>query len=324
MNKPKDKIVILGSGIALGVYIPALRLRDYLRKYGYNVEVTILEEYFLNERYQKLKNNKKVFHENFRVAKKAHQIPGDMSQNCDEKKVNALINKWQEEKIRRFIIFSGYWVDIINRYEKLIQKTIIVDCFHMDAVLSNSWKVQKDVIFKKNQVWPFSLLNECILTYIPYVNVNPIEKLNNKQIVIHGGGWGMGVFDNNLDCLRESGYDIFRVAYNRDEYMQYLDKYGKAYYMDENWSPWIRADDGELEYPHIYKNGAEKSSLNSMLVESDLIVSKPGGGTLMDSIALGKPIIFLEPLSDYENSNLLLWEKLNLGITIDDWKKEKD
>ena len=123
----KKKIAILGSGIALGVYIPALRLRDYLRGLGYQVGVYILEELFPLQVQEKLIHNKQIFHKDFRLAKKAHQLPGDMTKSCAEDLVNKLFLYWEKERIERFVVFSGYWVEILQKYEELFGKELLID-----------------------------------------------------------------------------------------------------------------------------------------------------------------------------------------------------
>lgn len=308
-------IAILGSGIALGVYIPALRLRDYLKSKGYDVQIIILEQLFSADALGKLGVNKRVFHNNFRIAEKAHQIAGDMSAYCVDELKEKMFLMWKKEGVRRFIIFSGYWVPLIDEFRETSGQELKIDCIHMDAVMSNSWKGHKKLLGNMRQIWPFDLENNVVSSYIPYENMVFYTPEREKQLVLHGGGWGMGLLKDAYEQVNKKEYNIFIVAYNNDEYEQFLSESRKTYYMDESWKPWEN-----LNYPPIYK-GRRECSLNQMLAESMAIISKPGGGTLMDSISLGKPIVFLKPLSDYEEKNADLWERFRFGISLEKWRE---
>lgn len=310
-----NNITILGSGIALGVYIPALRLRDLLKSKGYAVQVIILEQLFGSDVLKKLDINKKMFHNNFRIAEKAHQIAGDMSAYCVDELKEKLFLTWKKEKIRKFIVFSGYWMPLIDDFSKVNKLELIVDCIHMDAVMSNSWKGQKELLGNANQIWPFDFDNNLVSSFIPYNNKISCASEGQGQLVLHGGGWGMGLLKDAYVQVSKKDYNIFRVAYNNDEYEQFLNETDNVYYMDACWKPWEN-----LKYPPIYK-GRSESSLDEMLAENIAIISKPGGGTLMDSISLGKPIVFLSPLSDYEKKNAELWERLRFGISLEKWRE---
>lgn len=48
-------------------------------------------------------------------------------------------------------------------------------------------------------------------------------------------------------------------------------------------------------------------------------MSKPGGGTLVDSLSAAAPLVYLEPFGDHERANALLWERLGFGIAYDRW-----
>lgn len=131
--KMNRKITILGSGIALGVYVPALRLRDYLINKKYEVEVIILEELFTPIEKKKLLTNKQIFHSSFRIAKKAHQIAADMTRICDTNLVERLFNTWEKENQDKFVIVSGYWGELILEFQNRVSYKLYVDCIHKIA-----------------------------------------------------------------------------------------------------------------------------------------------------------------------------------------------
>jgi hypothetical protein len=51
------------------------------------------------------------------------------------------------------------------------------------------------------------------------------------------------------------------------------------------------------------------------------VVSKPGGGTLLDSLAAATPIVLLAPWGEPEAKNGALWEELGFGIDYHRWRR---
>ena len=277
----------------------------------------MLEELFDNENRNKLSINKQRFHDNFRIAKKAHQIAGDMSAYCDEQLIKKWMMQMKKEGNKRFILFSGYWIPVIIKYKEILAQNIFIDCIHMESVYSNSWKRYSASVINENQIWMFGTNKQ---VFIPYEIDNQL--FNTKQIIIHGGGWGMGLLQEAYERLKDSGYVVYRVAYNQKEYETFYQNDKNVYYMDEQWNPWVKDEEGEFQYPIIYK-GNKLYSLDKMLVENEAIVSKPGGGTLLDSLVLKRPIILTQALSGYEKKNSDLWKKLGYGMDFEEWEQCK-
>ena len=80
------KIAILCSGVALGVYIPGLYIHRDLKIAGEKSEVFVLENLFTDEKKVKIKDNKKAFHDNFRVALAGQKLAADVSRSVDNDK----------------------------------------------------------------------------------------------------------------------------------------------------------------------------------------------------------------------------------------------
>jgi UDP-N-acetylglucosamine:LPS N-acetylglucosamine transferase len=51
------------------------------------------------------------------------------------------------------------------------------------------------------------------------------------------------------------------------------------------------------------------------------VISKPGGGTLLDSLAAATPVVLLAPWGTPEASNGALWEALGFGIEFERWRE---
>ncbi len=51
-------------------------------------------------------------------------------------------------------------------------------------------------------------------------------------------------------------------------------------------------------------------------------MSKPGGGTLLDSLWSATPAVLLEPFGAHEQRNADLWIQLGYGISFEDWQNQ--
>ena len=58
-----------------------------------------------------------------------------------------------------------------------------------------------------------------------------------------------------------------------------------------------------------------------MIARARAVVSKPGGCTLIDSLASGTPVILLEAYGYAERSNAEVWIALGYGITFEAWRE---
>jgi hypothetical protein len=115
------------------------------------------------------------------------------------------------------------------------------------------------------------------------------------------------------------------VAYEADDLPAQED--GIRYFMiDPHWHPWL--DDG---YPPfgladgrndpVYVRGTECQGSFDLARSALAIVSKPGGGTLLDSLHSATPLVLLEPFGAHEACNAGLWERLGFGISLDRWRE---
>ncbi|MFD2876800.1 hypothetical protein ACFTAO_13765 [Paenibacillus rhizoplanae] len=81
----------------------------------------------------------------------------DITPNLDPQLVTRLLGKWAEENRRVFMVFSGFWMPVLEEYAKSYRKDVHVELIHMDAVISPSWKLYSNNIrndlFTVNDVW---------------------------------------------------------------------------------------------------------------------------------------------------------------------------
>lgn len=327
-------IEILGSGIALGVYVPPLLFLQSLEEKVYK-NFTIIEEIFTEDKCLKILENKKIFHKSFRIAKKAHQLPVAIEQCIDQEKLLYLFKRWEKEKVDLFCIFSGFWIDVLKIYQNYLGRQVNSVCIHMDADTSNSWKNYKSKI-SCNDYWLFSEVSNSINYYFGLDQVYHVNPINDREekVVIHGGGWGMGTYSHKVQDLIDRKIPVHYIQYEYDEMKMLKDIPNVSiYYLDEKWIPWNKEtiycnfpkmlvwSKREQRYVPFSNNNANLHCFYEILNSSLGIISKPGGGTLLDSYETNTPVIFLEPLGDYEKKNADLWIKNGFGLSYEHWKK---
>jgi hypothetical protein len=99
---------------------------------------------------------------------------------------------------------------------------------------------------------------------------------------------------------------------------------------DPGWFPWQRNASAELMFPALGEVSADGSvhwlpsahypPAHTLVRHARAIVSKPGGGTLIDSLAAATPLILLEPYGEAEAQSGALWEALGFGIRYERWR----
>ena len=101
--------------------------------------------------------------------------------------------------------------------------------------------------------------------------------------------------------------------------------------LDPTWSPWLRDAEGFLTFPpmiqlsgprvaNLGSNRARNHDLFDVIACASAVVSKPGGCTLIDSLASCTPVILLEAYGYAERSNADVWIALGYGIRFEAWR----
>lgn len=329
----KNITMILGSGVALGVYVPPLLLEQELKS-KYLVEFEVIESLFLDSKLEKIIFNKKIFHNNSRIAVKAHQKTIEYSDCYDLQKIKMLFTLWEEKEIKHFIVFSGLWMFILKKYEEYIGKKINIECVHMDSIVSNSWKNYIEEVFTKKNLWFFSEEYKNVNCYIGLEKKYPVNIFDNRKkcITLHGGGWGMGTYKSKIKELMHQDIKLNCILYFYEE-VEDMCACNDYFILDEKWIPWNKTESGYSFPPMLKLNYIDKKfepistdkkhGFYSILNNSLGVVSKPGGGTLLDSIETETPVIFLEPVGPYEKNNAELWIKLGFGFEYEVWKNHE-
>jgi hypothetical protein len=329
---PSPTITILCSGVALGVYVPALLVNHQLRVRGAATEVVVLESLFTVEKQARILQNKAAFHRDFAVARMGQRMVRDVSPNLDAQCVERLYQGWLADERRLFIIFSGFWMPLLDLYrQRIAPARLWAHLLHMDAAVSASWS-KVTVAYEGHQpIWLFSDETK----RLHYQLIEPQEPEipygeRPHRYLIHGGGWGMGTYQDKIPILQAAGLDLDIVAYDPRE--AEVQREGQRYFLvDPAWSPWRKGPNGEHEFPPFgqvipgappcFRNRTDSHELLHLARQARAIISKPGGATLLDSWAAATPLVMLEPFGDYEAKNASLWRAMGFGIAFDEWQK---
>lgn len=327
-----NKVTLLCSGFGLGFYVPGLLINYQLKNKGIDEEIVLFENYIIQKKRDKIAESRQAYHQNFSAALVAQRMPWDIRESMDNSKIEQLLNTWEKEDRSNFIVLSGHWIYILDEYRKRMNKSIHADILYIDAEPSPSWKglskynpnyskdYKEEFLFDKDK-------GE-ISYYVPVgsTDVIPFKERENR-CMIHGGGWGMGTYQEKIKELEENGLSLDIIAYKEEEVGDGENGH-KYFMMDPVWHAW---NGNELIFPPFaevkrgvtpsFKSKKEYHSSFDVLRNAKAVISKPGGGTLIDSLAAATPIVLLEPFGHHEKVNADFWEKLGLGIKYETWKE---
>lgn len=324
-------VTILASGNSLGAYIPAMHLHRFLKDRGIGTEIHVLENLYHEEVRNKIRFTKKAFHADFNIARMGHKLAKPIDSSLDEEAVLCLLDSWKQEGISRFAVFTGFWLPVLTRYEKVADRLLDIRLIRMDAIDTPSFKVHKQLYSSYNNVWFY---DPAKLSPCSYIASNEEEHIpNNKRsgrILIHGGGWGIGTYESSVAELRKIGFSIDVIVYDPSEVKE-DDGITRYYGVEASWDPWSRDEQGQHTFPPMVRYVREDKILHeyplrdyseyiALMRNYAAVISKPGGATLNDSLAFGIPFVMLEPFGDHELHNSTYWQSCGFGISFDEWK----
>lgn len=307
-------IEILTSGVALGVHVPGLLLADRLRERGVEVNVSVLERMLPAETLETTTKMKWAFHRDFRVALAGQRVARDASVVIPSDAQEAMMASWRSRGVRRFVVFSGFWLPILEQY-----RATAVDICHVDSVVSPSFQ-KVTTSLQPREIWLADASRGTLPYSIPVSYAPPVPwESREHRLLVHGGGWGMGTYREHVAELRSAGFSLDVVAYEERDVSP--DPGIRHFMIDPSWHPWHDNDYppfGEAGTGFARSRGQHGSfSLTRSVVAT---VSKPGGGTLLDSLWSATPAILLEPFGAHEKHNAELWQRLGFGIPFDTWR----
>ncbi|MEV6075191.1 hypothetical protein AB0L80_08825 [Streptomyces sp. NPDC052069] len=323
-------IAILTSGVALGVHVPGLLLASRLRERGVPAAVEVLERLLPAERLAAVTASREVFHRDFRVARAGQRIASDPLSAVDAGAREELFRRWEASGVRTVVVFSGFWLNLVRLFtERTGLKPRVILC-HVDSVASPSFRNAGLPLPGTEEVWLASRADTALPWTIPVTAEPPLDwGRREPRLLVHGGGWGMGTYRDRAAELASAGHDIDLVVHAAEE----ADPRGgraRHFALSPTWHPWL--DNG---YPPLgrllpgrsmsditYTRGSAHHSSFDLARTAHAMVSKPGGGTLLDSLWSATPLVLLEPSGEHESHNAQLWCDLGFGVRYEDWRAD--
>lgn len=330
LTQSRPPVTILTSGIGLGVYIPALLIERQLNALAVNADVEVIEGYYTAGSLRRHIAFREASRQNFALAQMANRMTRPVLEHLDMAAVDALLTRWAEQRRTEFIVWAGFWLPILEDYRRRVPGLRIRrDLCRIDAEVSPSFKVHQTLEGDGTPIWLWNVADMALHQEIPVTREAPVPfGQRGKRLVVHGGGWGLGTYAKALPLLAAAGYALDIVVHDPGE-RRVFGPHDRCWMTDPDWEPWHRDAAARLAFPAVgaisadgtvsYTQNESFHGFHRVIRNAVGIVSKPGGCTLIDSLAAATPVILLEPYSGGEKANRLLWERHGFGIQFQDW-----
>jgi len=301
---------------------------------GIRTEMEVFESLLPPTKIQMVEKNRQAYHESFQVALASQKVPSDTRDSLNAAAVESMLARWRKLACRHFICLSGHWVHVLDMYREMYcDRPISADLLYLDADLSPSWKwlrkLKPEYAPGYREVRVYDHGSNDVLYSID-MNVEPPLPYDEREsrLVVHGGGWGIGTFRQHIPDLESAGYGLDIVCYAQSEAGTCTAN--RRYFMDiPTWRTWHRDREGKHTFPpfgEILSSApvafAPQTHCNGLhrIIRGALgIVSKPGAGTLIDSLGSATPLIMLEPFGPHEERNAEVWLALGFGVPYHVW-----
>lgn len=322
---------ILCSGVSLGHYVPGLLIRDRLRRLGQEARVLVYESLLDAARCERIERTRQLYHASVAFARTAQRIARQLAPQAQEALGAQQIERWAQSPPKRLIVLSAYWLSLLSRaVEAGAVDAHTIDLCHIDSTLSPVWQASSNYPSFRH-TWLCSAHEGSVFYRIP-IGDDSTSAVRDARVVVHGGGWGIGDYREAVPQLLSAGLGVDLVAYADDDL---ADPIGGVRYLriDPRWQPWDCDELGDPYYPplQIIERGklaagaasnGHGHTLFDFIANAAAIVSKPGGATLVDSLAGATPVVFVTPFGQHEADNASLWTSLGFGTSLERWCAE--
>jgi hypothetical protein len=326
-------LTVLTSAVGLGSYVAALLHRELLRDAGYRVDVEVVEGWFTGEHIERHLLHQEAFHRDFRLALAGRRMAGSIEARLDDERIDRLLATWRRDGRTRFFVWSGYWLPVLERYaDSVPDRRIELDFCRIDAIESDSFRVhQEPAGVVRRELWLWNWERRALGRHLPVPAGAPLPfGKRARRLVAHGGGWGLGTYAAVLTELSTAGYALDVLGPGSAHWVG-RGPLDRRYVSDPDWHPWVPNAAGDLTFPPLgevrpdgevrYRSQPRFPAAHVNVREAMAVVSKPGGGTLLDSLAAATPVVLLAPWGQPEAKNGALWEELGFGIDFERWRK---
>jgi hypothetical protein len=292
--------------------------------------VEVLEDFYTPTRQQSHIAHAEAHHADFALAQMAHRMARSVLDCLDGERVKDLLRHWSEQACRHFIVWSGFWLPVLERYRAFANGPLEIHHCRIDAEMSASFKVHADLAPLGREIWLWHGAAGRLVHEIPVSDDAPLPYARRpSRLAVHGGGWGIGTYRERVAELGDARFALDLVLHSDDE-AEMLRSGDTGYRLRPGWQAWQRDSAGDLQFPpmDVLEAGdttpcpepADHHGFYTVIRRNCAIVSKPGGCTLVDSLASATPVVLLEPYGYAEARNAEIWQKLGFGIDYGEWR----
>ncbi|GAB7046439.1 hypothetical protein JCM9534A_15650 [Catenuloplanes indicus JCM 9534] len=306
------------------MHVPGLLLSRRLRALGVPARVNVLEALLPDDKRTVVAGLKRAYHRSYRFAQASRKLSGNTGTDVPADAAEALFAGWNDRGVSRFVVFSGYWLDLVRRYQERTRVPVPVDLCRGDALPMQSFLTGGvPGIRDAREVNLADLPGNCLPWTIPVTDEPPVPWPDRRPaVLVHGGGWGLGTYRERAGEIVAAGIGVDLVVYEPAEEVTGA----RRFMLDPDWHPW--QDDGFPPWAPVPHDGSPPRFTRAdahpqafgLARTATAIVSKPGAGTLLDSLWSATPLVLLEPWTESEHGNATLWRRLGLGIPFDEWR----
>ncbi|XRQ09022.1 hypothetical protein ACN3XK_73185 [Actinomadura welshii] len=330
-------IAVLTSGFGLGVHVPGLLLSRRLGELGVRSRVDVLEGFWRPERRARIAASKRAYQQDFRMAQLGSRLFRTLDDSFDPSASEALTASWRAEGVDRFVVFSGFWLPVVEHYlaesgddPQVDTCDVKVDTCHVDAVPAPSFARQADSMARHRNIWLVHDDGTVPWTIRPATAPPVPWSAREERFLAHGGGWGMGTYLTYATEMAAKGMALDIVVRTSDDVQSLrtaagLDPRSRLFMLDPEWSPWHDSGFppfGEVSdgTPPVYRRSESQHESLALTRNALGVISKPGGGTLIDTFGSATPLIMLAAFGEHEKHNARVWEELGFGIPFATWR----
>lgn len=324
-------LTVLGAGPGLGFLVPGAVVAVRAGS-SRPVDFDAIERLLPAARRDIARRTRSAFHRDFRLALLGQRAVRPMIDELDADLVEQLLEGWAREGRRHFVVLSGFWAELVERH---LARTRVaaprVHFLHVDSAPSSSWGLVRERSPAVNDVW-FLHYDTGTLNYrLAVSDDSPVPWSGREsRLLAHGGGWGMGTYRERIAAIDRSRWPIDVLCYEPADVD--VSRTGTRHFLlDPAWCPWeSRLDEpfpplGEIDasylpgVPPVFARNRHFPELCRLTRHAAAVISKPGGGTLIDCLDAATPLLLIEPFGDYERKNGELWKRFGFALDLADW-----
>lgn len=317
-------IAILTGGPGLGAHVTGLLLRRRLEELGTPAGVFLAEAFWRRDRRERIAASKEAYQRDFRLAQLGQRLFRDLSDAFDPALVESAWKRWRADGVRRFVVFSGLWLPVVESYAAEYG-AVPVDVCHADSANSPSFARRAESLDRCREVWLFDSATGDIPWTIRATTEPPLRwEDRDRRVVAHGGGWSMGTYLARAAELSAEGVPLDLVVRDPGD-APGLAPGSRRFMMDPAWNPW---DDGGFPpfgevvdgAPPAYEQAEDHHQALDLTRRAVAVMAKLGGGTILDAFTAATPIVCLEGYGEHERRNVRFCVELGIGITFEAWR----